>query len=735
MACFAEPVIRRRFAPTGWLANDGPFVIRSSEFQNQRVHRQRRAGGGMDLLHGAVAFGAQHVLHLHRFDHRKRLAGLDLLSLRDRDRDHEPGHRAQQFLAGVDRGHDRHQAGGGGLRLGEHVDGDFDALMREPDAIGNRAHLDRDRVSVDRAAPDRLTRHPPRNQMMQMAGRAISADKTHRDGAGLARDVEKDLVATEPHRAPSLALDRTADHLVGNLSLALAEHVIDRRSHRGDPARHLAVSRVGGKSLRKFLRDETGRQPALAPARMIHQCGEERNVVADTVDIERIERGRLRLDGGGARGRMGDELGNHRIVVDRNLAALLHAGVVAHGDAARAALGGRTVLYQPPDRRQEVAERIFGIDARFDRPSGQADVLLLQAQLLAGRDADHLFDQIDAGDELGHGVLDLQAGVHLEEKEALVLACDELDGAGGIIVHGFRQRDRLLAYLPARDLVEQRRRRLLDHLLIAALDRAFALAEIDDVAVLVAEHLDLDMARIDDEFLDEDAVVTKGRLGLGLGEAKAFGDLGLRMRDPHALAAAAGRGLDHHGVADLPGNLESVLVIFDDTEMAGHGGNLGLGGGLLGLDLVAHGGDRTRIGPDEDDAGLLQRAWERLALREEPVAGMYGFRPGLAAGLDDLLDDEITLGRRRRPDEDGLIGHFDVERVAVSLGIDRDRRDAHAAGGLDHPAGDFAAVRDQNSFEHAFYWYLWAGSSPRNLARGGRRNNCVVQQNAVEATV
>jgi len=36
----------------------------------------------------------------------------------------------------------------------------------------------------------------------------------------------------------------------------------------------------------------------------------------------------------------------------------------------------------------------------------------------------------------------------------------------------------------------------------------------DDVAVLVAEDLDLDMARIDDEFLDEDAVVTELTLSL-----------------------------------------------------------------------------------------------------------------------------------------------------------------------------------------------------------------------------
>ena len=310
--------------------------------------------------------------------------------------------------------------------------------------------------------------------------------------------------------------------------------------------------------------------------------------------------------------------------MDRDLAALLHAGVVAHGDAVLARFRRRAVFHQPPDRGQEVAERVLGIDARFHRPAGQRDVLLRQRELLAGGDADHLLDEVDAGDQFGDGMLDLQAGVHLEEEEALVLACDEFHGAGEVVIHGLGQRDRLLAHLAPRGLVEQRRRRFLDDLLVAALDRAFALAEIDHVAVLVAEHLDFDMAGIDDEFFDEDAVVAERGLCLGLGEVEALGDLALRMRDPHALAAAAGGGLDHHGIADLVGDLHRVLVVLDDAEMARHGRDLGLRSRLLGFDLVAHRGDRARIGADEDDAGRLQRARKRFALGQEAVAGMHG---------------------------------------------------------------------------------------------------------------
>ena len=386
-----------------------------------------------------------------------------------------------------------------------------------------------------------------------------------------------------------------------------------------------------------------------------------------------------------------------------------------------AAFRRRAILHQPSDRGQEIAEGIFGIDARFDRPALQCDVLLRERQLLARGDADHLLDEIDAGDQLGHGMLDLQAGIHFEEVEALVLAGDELDRAGAIVIDGLRQRDRLLAHLAAGGLVEQRRRRLLDDLLVAALDRAFALAEIDDIAMLVAEHLDLDVARIDDEFLDEDAVVAEGGLGFGFRELKAFRDLGPRMRDAHAFAAAAGGGLDHHGIADLVGDLYRVLVVLDDAEMARHGRDLGLGRRLLGFDLVAHRGDGVGVGPDEDDAGLLQRARKGFALRQEAVAGMHGLRAGLLAGLDDLVDQEIAFGGGRRPDQHGLVGHLDMQGVAVGLGIDRDRLDAHAAGGLDDPAGDLAAIGDQNLFEHVFLGFIpWAGSSLQQSGMRGR---------------
>ena len=72
-----------------------------------------------------------------------------------------------------------------------------------------------------------------------------------------------------------------------------------------------------------------------------------------------------------------------------------------------------------------------------------------------------------------------------------------------------------LADLVARCGVERGRGAFLQHLLVAALQRAVALAEMDGVALAVAEHLDLDVARLLQIFLEIDRVVAERGLGFG----------------------------------------------------------------------------------------------------------------------------------------------------------------------------------------------------------------------------
>jgi hypothetical protein len=80
-------------------------------------------------------------------------------------------------------------------------------------------------------------------------------------------------------------------------------------------------------------------------------------------------------------------------------------------------------------------------------------------------------------------VLDLEPRVHLEEVEAAVLADEKLERARREVAHRLRALHGDLAHLRGRLGAHARARGLLDDLLVAALDRAVALEEVDHVAV------------------------------------------------------------------------------------------------------------------------------------------------------------------------------------------------------------------------------------------------------------
>src|SRR5205807_8151120 len=127
-----------------------------------------------------------------------------------------------------------------------------------------------------------------------------------------------------------------------------------------------------------------------------------------------------------------------------------------------------------------------------------------------------------------------------------------------------------------------RGRRLLDELLVAPLQGAFTLPEVDDVAVAVAEQLDLDVARPVDVALQVDAAVLEGALGLAAGGLEARLERRLVAGHAHAAAAAAGRRLDEHREADGPRERERLSLILDEALAAGHDGDAGLLGQLAG---------------------------------------------------------------------------------------------------------------------------------------------------------
>ena len=164
------------------------------------------------------------------------------------------------------------------------------------------------------------------------------------------------------------------------------------------------------------------------------------------------------------------------------------------------------------------------------------------ASCCPGADPQLPFDEVDSRDLLGDRVLDLEAGVHLHEEELvrIVRGHDELDGAGTAVVDGLRGVDGGLADASAGGLIEQCAGRLLDDLLVAALQGALALPQVDDVPVLIGEHLHLDVARGEHQPLEEEGVVAEAARGLAAGRGERLRQVCGVVDLAHPLAAAAG---------------------------------------------------------------------------------------------------------------------------------------------------------------------------------------------------
>ena len=139
------------------------------------------------------------------------------------------------------------------------------------------------------------------------------------------------------------------------------------------------------------------------------------------------------------------------VVAGDHRAGIGGAAVEPDAEAGGAAIGGDAAVV-----RDEVLLGILGRDAALQRVAVEPDLRLRRhargrrADRLAFEDVDLRLDDVDAGDLLGDGVLDLDARIDLDEVElAGVGIHQELDRAGADIVGGVRDLQRVVAQFAA----------------------------------------------------------------------------------------------------------------------------------------------------------------------------------------------------------------------------------------------------------------------------------------------
>ena len=291
----------------------------------------------------------------------------------------------------------------------------------------------------------------------------------------------------------------------------------------------------------------------------------------------------------------------------------------------------------------------------------------------SGRDMQLELDQIEPGDRLGHGMLDLEAGVDLHEREAvLVRLVEELDGPGAAIAGAQgeapgRGHQRLFLLC-----AQGRAGRLLDDLLVAPLVRAVAHPDRPGRAESVGDDLHLDVMGGRDQLLEQQRAVAERLECLG---ARAREGRPERVGLVHAAdppTASSGRGLDHQREADSLGVLGGVLRRGHRSTAPRRHGYLGFLGQALGRDLVPQQAHGLRFGADEHDPEALAQFGELRLLGHEAPSDPHGLRPRggqspLERGMIQIAAAEPPLAvvDQARAEADRLVGVADEHRVAL----------------------------------------------------------------------
>ena len=106
-------------------------------------------------------------------------------------------------------------------------------------------------------------------------------------------------------------------------------------------------------------------------------------------------------------------------------------------------------------------------------------------------------------------------------------------------------------------------------------------------------------------------------------------------------------------------------------------------------------------GADEDDAGGRARIERNAGLSDRnPYPGCTASAPDAVAAASTRIDVQVALRCGRRAESPRLAGYGDVQRVPVRIRVDRDGADAEPVRGAHHPAGDLAAVGNEELAEH-----------------------------------
>ena len=241
------------------------------------------------------------------------------------------------------------------------------------------------------------------------------------------------------------------------------------------------------------------------------------------------------------------------------------------------------------------------------------------ANRFAPSDTDLEFDEIDTRNDLRNTMLDLKAGIDLEEKE-IISGQQEFDSTDSVIADVFDQSNRRIFQPPDHLVRNAGRWRFFEDLLMTSLDRTVTTTNGERMAMTIRCDLDLYMAAIANHRLDEECSVAERRCRFRLSGSKSIGELARFLDHSDTAATTAGGRLEHDRKANTLGMRERVDFIHNFAAAPFRNRYTGLFREALGSDLVAEHSHGVSARTEKHDSFTRQPVDEdRIFSNETPA--------------------------------------------------------------------------------------------------------------------
>jgi hypothetical protein len=217
----------------------------------------------------------------------------------------------------------------------------------------------------------------------------------------------------------------------------------------------------------------------------------------------------------------------------------------------------------------------------------------------------------------------------------------------------------------------------------------------DEISVLIAEDLDLDMLGAGDVALEENLGAAESGAGFALGFFEFADEFFGLEHNAHSAPATAEAGFDDERKSDVFCSGFDFGRLGEGFIGAGDGWNIRFPGEFFRFSFVAESSEQIRRWSDESDSGIDARLGKGSVFGEESVTRMDRIHAVNFGDLHQRGDIQIRFDRLaalERSDQIRFIGFESVEGKPIFITVNGDGAESEFGGGTEDPNRYFTTI-------------------------------------------